>query len=552
MRLVRALARHVGLWAALLLGLLVGTAVVILYSTPGPWHAASGAGQVAKPPASAASDLAVFVVDADPTRHCVGVIWVHAEPGIPSVSVMVVPSLAQGFLPGGGYEPVSRIVDEAGPAAGASALAGMTGTKVDGWVTVGLGALQVAFPDAFPTIPTRDAMFRLRQSLATWAGRGTARAQFERQKAFVDLALTQTDFGTLNVVAFANFVLASSGVRSNIDLQTAASVAAALRDLGTSAVDTAALPAVVDSTGVSSVWRLDAGSLLAVGQSLALGTAPPPFGPQVTTSALPATVVIVTEPLGSLQRPFVASLAQRLRASSGQPVRVVPVVVAPGVDVATQLAAVLDARRPQAVLVALGWGVSDSAVADVKRQLTEVTALLGRRAQPAVIAAPPGGDSASAVADVVTTAAQRSGLPLSPAATAVPNAASRQRQGVVAGAWADAAFETLARACDPALFAPRLAATRLGIGFYTRVHTRVAVMGVGAVQTTASARLRACGWAAAATAAGSWSPTLRGGNVYCHAGEVTLARAVAGDLGRSGVRVIVDASAPAAITVVAE
>lgn len=543
--------RHVGLWGAILLGLLVVMAVVILYATPGPWHTASGNGQAAGPAAPAASDLAVFVMGAQPPSRCVGVVWLHTDPAVPSVSAIVVPALAQGFLRQGGYEPLSRIVDEAGPAAGAEALGAIVGTKMNGWLAVGQSALQVAFPSEFPTVSTRYALFRLGQSLAAWSGSGTARAQFARQKEFVDLALAQSDFATLNVVAFANFVLASSSVRSNIDLQTAASVAAALRDMGATPVGTAALPATVVTTGASSMWHLDAGSALAIKQALAFGIAPPAYGPQVTTAGRRASVVAVIDPMGSFQRPFLTSLAQQLQASSGRSVHVVAVVVAPGADVAARLAAALAANKPQAVLVALGWGVDENAT-DVKRELAEVTARLQSSAQPAVIVAPPVGDSSPAVAGEVEAAARQSGLPLSPAAPSVPHAAGHARPATVAAAWAGAAVETLVRACDPSLFSPRLPATRLGVGYYTRIHTRVAVVGAGAGQTAAVTRLLGCGWEAAAASAGTWSPASSGVTVYCHADSLTLARAVAGDMGMTGVGVTVDPAAPAAVTVVPE
>jgi hypothetical protein len=547
----RALVRHVGLWGAILLGLFVAMAVIILYATPGPWHTATGNGQAAKPSAPATSDLAVFVLGSRSPSRCVGVVWVHTDPAVPSLSTIVVPALALGFLPEGGYEAITRIVDEAGPAAGAAALGLMTGTKMSGWVTVGQGALQVAFPDAFPTISTRDAVLRLRQSLAAWRGDGPARTQLAGQKAFVDMALTQSDFSSLNVVAFANFVLASSGVRSNIDLQTAASVAATLRDMGKSSVGTAAIPATVASTGASSTWRLDGASVAAITQSLALGTAPPAYGPQVKTIAGSASVVAVIEPMGSLQRPFLASLEQQLHAASGLNVAVKAVVATPGSDVAAQLATTLGAGRPQAVLVALGWGASRSA-ADIRQELADVIAVLSASAQPAVIAAPPGGDSASGVVGEVLAAAKKSGLPLSPAAPPLTHTLAQARPAAAAAAWAGAAALTLVRACEPALFSPTLAATRLGVGYYTRVHTQVAVAGAGAVQTAAIERLRACGWAAVALPTSTWSPASGGVAVYCQSDALTLARAVAGDMSQAAVRVIVDPAAPAAVTVVPE
>ena len=91
-RLPRVLARLLDPWAALLLGLIVATATVILIAAPGPRRLLAGAAPAAKP--ASVLDIAVFVHNDDDPARCIGVLWVHADSAASLVSVVVVPALS--------------------------------------------------------------------------------------------------------------------------------------------------------------------------------------------------------------------------------------------------------------------------------------------------------------------------------------------------------------------------------------------------------------------------------------------------------------------------
>ncbi|MGO8682967.1 MAG: hypothetical protein ACLQUT_00055 [Thermoleophilia bacterium] len=579
MKRLRSLVRHLDPWAALLLGLLVAMAVIILLAMRGPWNTPAapppGPPPVAKPVPAPSADVAVFVNSASGSVHCIAALWVHVDPATPSLSVMVVPPQASGFLPGGGYEPLARIVDDAGPAAGAAALAEMTGVKMKWWVMGGLAAIKNAFPTAFPSENTQAAMARLRLSTIAWSESGSSVQQFARQYAFLSLSLGGVDLASLNIVAFTNYALAAPGLVSNLDLQTAASAAATLRNLGTQPIAVCALPAVVTTTRGVPSWRLDNAVLVSVRQSLVAGIAPQSFGPLVNTRIAPATVVAVIDPLGAVQSPFLQALARRLKTSSGGPVRVIPVVASLGSDLSTAVSSVLERTPAQAVIVALGWGAADPAAAALSRRLSALVSLLRERHQPAVIAALPNGVAGKLSAAAVAAAATAGGLPLSATLSPTTATTSPLRLG---DAWAGTIVATVVRACDPELFAPRLASTKLDVTYYERRQTTVAVSAARRLPASASASAAAAapspsaaassaasavvasvsstmallgefGWQTVAARLGTWTPRLVGESISCHADHRRLALALASDLGLSAKQVVVDRRAPASLIV---
>lgn len=556
------LARLLDPWAALLLGLIVATATVILIAAPGPRRLLAGETQATKP--VSVLDIAVFVYNDDDPARCIGALWVHADSAASLVNVVVVPALAQGFLPGGGYEPLASIVDDAGPAAAAAALGEMTGVKMRWWVSGGLDALKEAFPAAFPSGGTRVAMVRMKTSVASWSGSAPPKQQFARQYDFLRLSLADSDFSDLNVIAFANYALAAPGLTSDLDLQAASSVAVILRGMGAKPVTVSTLPAVVRVTRGSCVWRLDSTALAKMRQTLASGAAPPDYGPLVRSRSAAATVVVAIDPLGAVQRPFLSALRRRLRVASGGPVRVVPLVARLGGDLPQALTRVLERTQAQAVVVALGWGSADAAAGNLGQRLAAVTSVLRSRGQPAVFAALPAAAAGQKAAAAVVAVAGAGGLPIS----SLPVVAKKS-PAILGDSWARAVVATTVRACDPRLFAPRLVGTKLGVTYYERRHASVAltiapppttglldVPGTGstassrALATSTATLLREFGWHTSTVSVDARTPRLGGKSIVCHADHLRLALALAGDLGLPARRVIVDPTATASLTLV--
>ena len=144
---VRAVPRRLDPWAALLLGVLVTLGVIILLATPGPWHkvvpAVASHPPLAPPPPP--HDIAVFV-NGPRLEGCAGVVWLHIDyTQARFTAVVVAPSLTC-LLPGAGLQPLSEIVDEAGPRSGAQALGARLGVKLDSWLTVDPLAVRAAIP----------------------------------------------------------------------------------------------------------------------------------------------------------------------------------------------------------------------------------------------------------------------------------------------------------------------------------------------------------------------------------------------------------------------
>jgi len=174
----------------------------------------------------------------------------------------------------------------------------------------------------------------------------------------------------------------------------------------------------------------------------------------------------------------------------------------------------------------------------------------------------------AAVNDAIDTQATTAGLPLSPVAAAVtpptagptPTASLTPAAGptpaagdgltaALVTAWARLNAATFVRAVQPAFFAPRLAATRLGVTYYERTQTRVAVVGPAAVATPAVDRLDVFGYRARRASARSLVPGVLP-IVYYRKGDRRLALAVAGDLGLRTSQVVQTAGGPAGLTLV--
>ena len=192
--------------------------------------------------------------------------------------------------------------------------------------------------------------------------------------------------------------------------------------------------------------------------------------------------------------------------------------------------------------------------------------------------------TAATVNKVIAAQARRAGLPLSPiaAALAAPSPCrhtdrgrrtERERQvgastkttsgGAASGAtasgasltpalvaaWARLDAATFVRAVQPAFFAPRLAATGLGVTYYERTRTNVVVAGSTAAAARFAARLDVFGYAARTGAAGLPATALLP-VIYYQRGDRRLADALAGDLGLPASQVVAALRAPAALTVV--
>ena len=175
------------------------------------------------------------------------------------------------------------------------------------------------------------------------------------------------------------------------------------------------------------------------------------------------------------------------------------------------------------------------------------------------VAAPPASASPLPAASLAPGATASSGAgatgsPLpgatgSSVVTAGNAAAGNDLTRAVVSAWARGNAATFVRAVQPAFFAPRLPATRLGVTFYERTLTRVAVAGAAGAAARAVARLDSFGWVALRRSAGSLASAALP-VVYYRASDRRLALALAGDLGLRASQVVKTAGGPAGVTLV--
>lgn len=467
---LRAVARRLDPWAALVLGGLLAMGVVILLATPGPWHRVVGEEPPVRLEAPAPDDVALFVMGGR-GGLCSGVVWLHLDAERRALTAVVVAPLVSGFSPDDGYAPVADIADVAGPGAAAAALGGALGVSMDAWVALDRRASDLAIQAMFPTSDVRPARAGYREASGAWRGKGGEQRAWATQYESLRVALPQVPFEELGVVAFSNYVLGFGFVRSDLTLQEATSLAEALKDVDRALVQVRAAPVVVERCRGGEVWHADASEVQPLIQSLTVGLQPPETGRLITERQRDARVLVVA-PLSRLNATrYAGEVRRRLAASAGAPVEV---TLVSGADerLAFRAARELDRRPALAVLVAPARP-GDEAVTAVEK----VSAVLRQRRQPAVLSSPLVGGS-----EDVTAAAAEQALETAIAAGRLPVSRLPERTSTAPGGRAEleaaarANVQTLVRACWPGTLAPALGSTRLDFSFVAARHTGVGVV----------------------------------------------------------------------------
>jgi hypothetical protein len=489
---LRALARRLDPWAALVIGGLLAMGVVILLATPGPWQRVVGEKPPVRLEAPAPDDVALFVMGGR-GGACSGVLWLHLDSERHALTAVVVAPLVSGFSPGDGYAPVADIAESAGPSTAAAALGGALGVSMDAWVALDRRASDLAIQAMFPRTELRAARDAHREARYAWRGRGGEEAAWAAQYESLRIALPQVPFEELGVVAFSNYVLGFGFVRSDLTLQGATSLAEALQQVDRALVEVRAAPVVVERCRGGEVWHADASRVQPLIQSLALGMRPPETGRLVTERQRAARVLVVA-PLSRLSAGrYAGEVRRRLAASAAG---LVEVTLVSGTDerLAFRAARELDRRPALTVLVAPAAPSTAAATA-----VDKVCALMRRLRQQAVVSSPLAvrrdDGSAAAATKALEDAITGCGLPVSRLPER-PSVAPGSRAEMEAAARANT--QTLVRACWPGALAPELASTRLGFSFVAARHTGVGVVGEsdGHVEALLS-RLRLWGFVAA-------------------------------------------------------
>ena len=605
MKLLRAVLGRLDPWAALLLGVLLALGVIILLATPGPWHKVVGPAPPGQPAPPAPTNVAVFALGgAD--GACSAIVWLHVAQAPPALTAVVLAPETQGFVPGAGFTPLRRIVDEVGPGAAATALGEELDVPMDAWIALDRQALRLALAPRSPAGEGRAPLLRYARSQAAWEGRGKASRAWTTQYQSLGATLARLPFARINIVSFSNYVLGWGHVQSDLNLQGATSLATTLEELMPTQVDVRGAPAIVETCRRAEAWRVDRATMEQMAQSLAFGLTPPLTGTSIKRRPRPARVLVVLPGPGYRSDAYVSEVRRRLQRSAGAPVAVQVVRAPRWGDLVARASAAAEAWRPLAVLVAPPLGVGDAqtaqAAADALRRLGERLRASG---QPAVMSAPlpaettatvaPAADATAASAgatpapatpapatpapatpapatpaadalatDVLAVAIRASGQPVSPlaglrdapasapgAAGAPPPARSLDARLRAAAA---ANVATLVRACWPGALAPRLASTRLGFSFAARRRTTVGVAASmnsaadAAAPDAALTLLRTWGYQTKSVPATDWTPQSSGQGVYYRAGMRRAALALAGDLGLPAAAVVADEGAPAALT----
>jgi len=570
-KLLRAVLGRLDPWAALLLGVLVAMGVIILLATPGPWHKVVGPAPPGQPASSAPTNVAVFALGgAD--GACSAIVWLHVAQAPPALTAVVLAPETQGFVPGAGFAPLRRIVDEVGPGAAAAALGEALDVPMDAWIALDRQALRLALAPRSPAGEGRAPLLQYTRAQAAWEGRGQVRRVWSTQYQALGATLARLPFARINVVSFSNYVLGWGHVQSDLDLQGATSLATTLEELLPTQVDVRGAPAIVETCRRAEVWRVDRSAMEQLRQSLAFGLTPSTTGTSVKRRPRPARVLVVLPGPGYRSDAYVDEVRRRLRRAAGAAVAVQAVKAPRWGDLVARTSAAAESWRPLAVLVAPPLGVGDAetaqAAAAALRRLGERLRAAG---QPAVMSAPlpaetPAGaapasatPSADALAmDTLAVAIRAAGQPVSPLAgprdapTGAPGPAPSLDARLTAAAAANAA--TLVRACWPGALAPRLASTRLGFSFAARRRTTVGVSASTNSATDAAATgaaialLRTWGYQTKTVPATDWASQSSGRGVYYRAGMRRAALALAGDLGLPAAAVVQDEGAPAALT----
>ncbi len=595
---VRAVPRRLDPWAALLLGVLVTLGVIILLATPGPWHKVVPAVATHPPlaPPPPPHDIAVFV-NGPRLEGCAGVVWLHIDYAQARFTAVVVAPSLTCLLPGAGLQPLSEIVDEAGPRIGAHALGARLGVRLDSWITLDPLALRAAIP-GFVGVAAKVVHPRPVPLVGVWSLHQPPNKALQRQVRYLRLWLKDGSAGELNLIGFVNYVIGSNDVDTALKLQAVSAIGAALNVADAGDFDTTSLPVVVERRGRYSRWLPVSGALLALRESFAFDAASPVYPATVDERLAGRTVLALTSPLGSWTKRYRAAFEAELRRYGVPGVRVEMRACARPAAVSRAL----DRERvrpPLGVVVAVGRSaVGTISAARTKAVLGAALAGVRDAALPTVVSEVPG---ATATNDAIAAQATAAGLPLSPVAAALavpvasggptpvatgsptpvatdsptpgatgsptpgatgsptPGATGRSTStasasggltAALVAAWARLDAATFVRAVQPAFFAPRLAATRLGVSFYERTLIRV-----GVVDSDAAARARLMesldvfGYRALRAPAGSLSAGALP-IVYYRAGDRRLALAVAGDLGLRTTQVLPTIGGAEGLTVV--
>lgn len=549
-------------WAALVLGVLLALGVVILLATPGPWHKVVGPAPPAQLAPREPSDVAVFALGgAEDT--CTAIVWLHVDHARPALTAVVLAPETQGFVPGAGFTPLRRIVDQVGPGVAASAMGQALDVPMDAWVALDRQALRLALAPRSLVGEARSPLLQYMRAQAAWEGRGTARRVWSTQYQALGSTLARLPFERVNVVAFSNYVLGWGHVQSDLNLQGATSLAATLGELLPTEIDVRGAPAIVETCRRGEAWRVDRSALEQLRQSLAFGLTPPTTGTSVSRRRRPARLLVVLPGPSYRSDVYVQEVRRRLRRSAGAPVAV-QAVKAPRWDgLVARTTAAAESYRPLAVLVAppIGIGAAETAEA-AAAALSRLGETLRTAGQPAVLSAPlPVETTATATTaatatpatDALAVAVRAGGQPVSPLAD--PGDAPAAAQGAARSLDArltDAAranVATLVRACWPGALAPRLESTRLGFSFAARRRTTVGVVAPSVRSASVTmALLRTWGYRATSVRATDWTPERPGRGVYYRQGMRRAALALAGDLGLATAAVVADEGAPSALT----
>lgn len=562
MNRLRAVLRRLDPWAALLLGVLVTLGVIILLATPGPWHRVVPAVATRPPlaPPPPPRDIAVFV-DGPRLEGCAGVVWLHVAYDLPHFTAVVVPARLTCSLPGAGLQPLADIVDQAGPRIATRALGARLGVSFGSWITLDPQALRSALP-GFVNAATKVVHPRPVPLVGVWTVRQTPTRALQRQVRYLQLVLKDGAAGEINLVGFVNYILGSTDVSTALRLSAVSAIGAAMNAAGAGDLMTNSLPVVVQRRGRYERWLPSAGALLALRQSLAFDATSPIYPATVDERAAGRAVVVLTAPLGRWAATYRAAFERELQ---GYGVRGVAVEMWACPSPAA-VAAALGRRAsgpPLGVVVALGESATGlTSATDAAQVLGAALAGVRAAALPAIVSEVPG--LGAAVNDTIDTWAVAAGLPLSavaaalaapatsgsPAPTASPGSAGGESlTPALVAAWARLDAATFVRAVQPDFFAPHLAATRLGVTYYERTLTRVAVVGAAPAAARLIARLEVFGYTARRAPAQLLAPAALA-VVYYRKGNRALALALAGDLGLPPSQALQSAGGTAPLTVV--
>lgn len=553
MKALRAVVGRLDPWAALLLGVLVTLAIVILLATPGPWRRVIGLSPSVSLDNAPPTDIAVFVRGAAGSGPCTGIVWLHVDHQRQSLTASVIAPQTQGSVPGGGYVPLHRIVDDIGPQAAAASLSAVLKVDMDVWVILTADGLRLAVPPMFRGGGGRPRMMLYRQAGHAWAGSGGLAEAWPGQYRTLRMGLPEVPFEDLNVVAFANYVLGFGIMQNDLDLQAATSLAGTLKALRRSQVRVRACPAVVEVCREGEAWAPEAMALRRLRHSLAVGLTPPPSEPVVVKRRREARVLVVVPNGGWAIDAYTREVRRRLRISAGAPVAVQVVRMPPG-RLTRGVRAVVAQWRPLAVLVAPPRaGAATEGMADA---IEDLAAFLSRRQQPAVMSLPigatPSASRAAAGLDDVATIIEGTGVPVSRlAAPQTTPAGASVSQSAAARAAARANVETLVRACWPGTLAPSLASTRMGFSFAACRGVAVGVLAPNdASAQRAAARLRLWGYEVTVLSPTGWDADLTETALYYRVGMRRPALALGGDMTLDRSHIVATESAPVDLTLV--